>query len=167
VSIANSLHHLDNVATVLAEMKRVLKSGGHFIVEEMYQNGDQSDAQRTDILEHHWTAKIDRINGLTHHETLMRQSIIAALEALKFPNLVIVDSSRYVSCLFCEDRFDCEDPKSPSIIEAFIKGVDKTLQSLDPHNQPSELVAEAEDLKARAKETGVANASIVFAIGIK
>ncbi|MFX1566670.1 MAG: class I SAM-dependent methyltransferase [Promethearchaeota archaeon] len=167
VSIANSLHHLDDVSTVLAEMKRILKPGGHYIVEEMYQDGEQSEAQCTDILEHHWTAKIDRIQGLTHHETLTRQAIATELEALNFPNLVMLESSWRVKCLFCGDRFVCEDPKSESIIASFIKGVDKTLQSLEPHQQTTELVAEAEQLKARAKETGVANASNVFAIGIK
>ena len=70
VCIANSLHHLDDIPRVLAEMNRVLKPGGHFIVEEMYQDGEQSEAQRTDILEHHWTAKIDRLQGISHKETL-------------------------------------------------------------------------------------------------
>ncbi|MFX1509421.1 MAG: class I SAM-dependent methyltransferase [Promethearchaeota archaeon] len=167
VSIANSLHHLENVPAVLAEIKRVLTPGGHFIVSEMYQDGAQSEAQHTDILEHHWTAKIDRLKGLTHHETLFRRSIVAELEALHFTDLVLLDSSRYVKCLFCEDRFGCENPKSASMIASFIKGVDKTLQSLEPHKRTPELLTEAEALKVRVKETGIANASIVFAIGTK
>lgn len=167
VSIANSLHHLEDVSTVLVEMKRVLMPGGHFIVSEMYQDGAQSEAQHTDILEHHWTAKIDRLKGVTHHETLLRRSIVAELEALHFADLVVLDSSRYVECLFCEDRFDCENPKSSSMIASFIKGVDKTLQSLEPHKRTPELLTEAEELKVRVKETGIANASIVFAIGTK
>src|SRR5512141_3036012 len=37
VCISNSLHHLADLPQVLAEMRRVLKSNGHFIVSEMYR----------------------------------------------------------------------------------------------------------------------------------
>ena len=167
VSIANSLHHLEDASWVLTEMKRVLKPGGYFILEEMYQDGEQTEAQQTDIMEHHWIAKIDRIHGMTHNETLVRSDVVAHLKDLRLTKLDVLDSSRYLKCLDCDDRFQCEDPKSTSIVEPFIKGIDKNLQTLEPHKRTSELVAEAEQLKIRAKETGVANASIVFAIGIK
>ena len=75
VCIANSLHHLSDPDVVLGEMKRVLKHGGHFIVQEMYQDGDQSEAQITDTLEHHWGAKIDRQLGEIHYETLTQKEI--------------------------------------------------------------------------------------------
>ncbi len=167
VCIANSLHHLDNIPLVLSEMKRVLKPGGYFIVEEMYQDGAQSEAQRTGIMEHHWTAKIDRMRDITHHETLKRNQIIEVLIDLHLVNLEILDSSRYVDCLFCSQRYDCEDPQSASRVEFFINGIKKTLQKLKPSERTPELVAEAEQLKFRAKEIGVADASIVFIFGRK
>jgi SAM-dependent methyltransferase len=167
VCIANSLHHLSDFPQVLAEMMRVLKPSGDFVVEEMYQDGQQSDAQHTDMLEHHWIAKIERMQGLTHHETLRRNQIVTGLESLHFSKLEVLDSSRYVKCLFCSQRFVCEDPKSNSTIEFFIKGIDTTLQGLKPSERLHELFVEAERIKERVKETGVADASLIFAVGSK
>ncbi|MDO8055516.1 MAG: methyltransferase domain-containing protein [Candidatus Hermodarchaeota archaeon] len=167
VAIAFSLHHLPDVHKVLAEMKRVLKPGGHFIVEEMYQDGEQSEAQHTGILEHHWTAKVDRLLGIHHNETLTQTQILLMLDALQFSNLEAMYASRNVQCLFCAERFECEDPTSEAIIAGFIKGVDKTLQQLTPEKRPPEIVAEAEQLKSLAQETVYADASLIFAIGRK
>ncbi|MFX1299344.1 MAG: class I SAM-dependent methyltransferase, partial [Promethearchaeota archaeon] len=88
VCIANSLHHLNDPGVVLSEMKRVLKHGGHFIVQEMYQDGDQSEAQVTDTIEHHWGAKIDRQLGEIHYETLSHKEIKTLLGSLEFRDLV-------------------------------------------------------------------------------
>ncbi|MHA2427072.1 MAG: class I SAM-dependent methyltransferase [Candidatus Hermodarchaeia archaeon] len=167
VCIAHSLHHLADVPRVLKEMKRVLKPSGYFILEENYQDGEQSEAQQTGTLEHHWTAKIERAQGLIHNETLMRNQIVEYLQALRLANLEIFDSSRNVKCFFCDQRFECEDPKSESLIEFFINGIDKTLQGLTTREKTSEIVAEAEQLKLRVHETGFAEASLIFAIGIK
>jgi ubiquinone/menaquinone biosynthesis C-methylase UbiE len=167
VAIAFSLHHLPDVSKVLAEMKRVLKPGGCFIVEEMYQDGEQSEAQRTGILEHHWTAKVDQLLGIYHNQTMTQTQILLALDALQFPNLEVMYASRNVQCLFCADRFECEDPTSEAIITGFIKGVDKTLEQLAPENRPPEIVAEAEQLKSIVQDTGYADASLIFAIGRK
>ena len=40
VCVANSLHHFENVDRALSEMKRVLKPGGCFIVQEMFCDGE-------------------------------------------------------------------------------------------------------------------------------
>ncbi len=167
VCIAHSLHHLADVPRVLAEMKRVLKPGGYFIVVENYQDGEQSEAQRTGTLEGHWAAKIDRIQGIMHNETLMRNQIVKYLQALCLSDLEVLDSSRNVKCLFCDQRFDCEDPKLPSQIEFFINRIDKTLKDLKPGERTPKLLAEAEQLKLRVLETGSAEASLIFAIGRK
>lgn len=167
VCIANSLHHLDDVPRVLSEMKRVLKPGGVFIVEEMYRDGAPSEAQRTSMMEHHWGAKIDRIQGITHNETLTRNQITEMLDVLQLTQMDVLYSSRYVKCLFCSQRFECEDPKSESLVMSFVKGIDETLQRLRSGERTPELLAEGERLKLRAKETGVADASIIFAIGKK
>jgi len=46
VTIADSLHHLDNLEAVFSEMMRVLKPGGSLLVIEMYSDGDQTEAQK-------------------------------------------------------------------------------------------------------------------------
>ncbi len=165
VCIANSLHHLSDPCVVLSEMKRVLKHGGHFIVQEMYQDGDQSEAQITDTLEHHWGAKIDRQLGEIHYETLTQKEIKTLLESLEFRDLVVFEASRYVKCLVCPQRFDCEDPFNEKLIGDFISGIEKELKRLPAHKVTEELKAEGEQLKERAKITGVAGASYLFFIG--
>lgn len=165
VCIANSLHHLSNPGTVLSEMRRVLKHGGHFIVQEMYQNGDQSEAQITGMLEHHWGAKIDRQLSEIHYETLTQKEIITLLEALEFRELVVLEASRYVNCLVCPQRFDCENPLNEKLIDDFISGIEKALKRLPADKVTEELKAEGEQLKVRAKITGVADASYLFFIG--
>ncbi|MHA1925897.1 MAG: class I SAM-dependent methyltransferase, partial [Candidatus Thorarchaeota archaeon] len=39
VCISYSIHHVENIDTVLAEMHRVLKPGGNFIIQELYSDG--------------------------------------------------------------------------------------------------------------------------------
>jgi ubiquinone/menaquinone biosynthesis C-methylase UbiE len=56
VCIANSLHHVAGLRRVLAEMTRVLRPKGRFIVAEMYCDG-QTDPQMTHVLLHHWWAQ--------------------------------------------------------------------------------------------------------------
>ena len=56
VCIANSLHHVADLRRVLAEMARVLRPKGRFIVAEMYCDG-QTDPQMTHVLLHHWWAQ--------------------------------------------------------------------------------------------------------------
>ncbi|MBE0526877.1 MAG: methyltransferase domain-containing protein, partial [Candidatus Thorarchaeota archaeon] len=53
VCMSYSIHHLENIDTVLAEMYRVLKPGGHFIIQEMYSDGEQTAAQFVDRDVHH------------------------------------------------------------------------------------------------------------------
>jgi hypothetical protein len=98
---------------------------------------------------------------------LTQTQILLMLDALQFSNLEAMYASRNVQCLFCAERFECEDPTSEAIIAGFIKGVDKTLQQLTLEKRPPEIVAEAEQLKSIVQETGYADASLIFAIGRK
>jgi ubiquinone/menaquinone biosynthesis C-methylase UbiE len=57
VAISASLHHLDNGPQVLAEMKRVLKPTGRFVLAEMHRDG-LAEAQLTTVYLHHWVDSI-------------------------------------------------------------------------------------------------------------
>jgi ubiquinone/menaquinone biosynthesis C-methylase UbiE len=82
VSISYSLHHLSNVDKVMAEMKRVLRPGGTFILQEVCCDGDQTEAQKADKLQHEWGAKIDTLLGITHNKTFARQRILDIVRSL-------------------------------------------------------------------------------------
>ena len=75
VCISHSIHHLEKPKLVLGEMQRVLKPEGYLILQEMFCDGNQSEAKQTDILSHHWGAKIDSLRGEPHFETLTRKQI--------------------------------------------------------------------------------------------
>lgn len=87
VGIGYSLHHLEDIQTVLIEMYRVLKPGGVLIVVEMYQD----ELQFSETLIHHWAADVDRARGIYHNHTLMRNEIIECLEDLNWIGIEFFD----------------------------------------------------------------------------
>lgn len=91
VCISNSLHHLEEPERVLREMMRVLKPGGTFIISEMYCDGDQTPAQHTHILLHHWWAEIDRMQNIIHNKTYTRQELINFVQNLDLEQIEIED----------------------------------------------------------------------------
>lgn len=90
VNISASLHHLENTSRVLAEMKRVLKSGGKFIFTEMHRDGT-TEAQYNAIRIHHWAAAIDSSLGTLHDRTFARDEIINFIDELNLRILTIRD----------------------------------------------------------------------------
>ncbi|MFX0114393.1 MAG: class I SAM-dependent methyltransferase [Candidatus Hodarchaeota archaeon] len=175
VCISHSLHHLENINKVLSEMLRVLKPSGHFILQECYSDGEQTEAQNSDILQHHWLVKIDSLFGIPHHETLPRQRIKQLVTNLGLRSVEILESSHYMKCLFCDSKDDCEDPKNESMVEFIINEIDKNVGRLDDQFSPDfkeypeiqHLKEEATELKKRIRQYGTANASHLFAIGRK
>jgi len=170
VCISFSLHHLGEIDKVLAEMKRVLKSGGYFIVQEPFCDGEQTEAQKTDILQHHWDAEIDSLLGVTHNKTLTKQKIVDLVGRLKLKKVEVFESTHYVKCLFCEDKFECEDPKNEKIIKQSIKEIDDNLRRLTEYpdlKTRNRLKEEGEKLKERINKFGIAEASHLFFIGKK
>ena len=170
VCISHSLHHLNRIEKVLAEMKRVLKTDGHFILQEMFCNGEQTEAQRTDILQHHWDAEIDSLLGDTHNKTLTKQKIKDIVSRLGLKEVEEFESTHYVECLFCDKRFECENPKNQKIVNQAIKEVDDNLRRLEEHpdlKMRTRLKGEGEKLKERIKKFGSADAAHLFTIGKK
>lgn len=165
VSVAHSLRHIRNPNKALAEMKRVLKPGGHLIVLEMYQDGEQEPAQLTHIAEQNWSTKIDLLFDIPPHDPLTRRVINKLLEPLDFQELTILESSRYVKCLFCAKRVQCEDPLHPQLVNDFIEDINQELDRLKDHDGVDDLRQEGEQLKKRVKTTGIADASHLFIIG--
>ncbi len=88
ICISNSLHHLADVPRVLAELDRVLKPGGHFIISEMYRDG-QTTEQQTHVELHHWWAAVDTAQGVTHRETYTREQLMAIIATLNLHSLTL------------------------------------------------------------------------------
>jgi ubiquinone/menaquinone biosynthesis C-methylase UbiE len=169
VCISYSLHHLDNTGIVLAEMKRVLKPDGYFFVQESFSDGEQNEAQKTHILQHHWNAEIDSLLGTVHHKTYSRQKIKDVTESLRLSKLETFESRIPITCLVCDKRFDCRG-KGEVTFDQFLKETDEKLRRLGEQVDleiRDRLKREGEKLKERMKEYGMANPSSLFLIGRK
>jgi ubiquinone/menaquinone biosynthesis C-methylase UbiE len=170
VCIAHSLHHLAHIEMVLAEMQRVLKKGGNFILQEDYCDGDQNEAQKVNIRRHAWLAQVDSLLGITHHKTLTKQRIIDIANSVTLRELEVFDSTHPVDCLFCERKHKCEDPKNQVTYQYSIKGINDTIERIE--NYPdvetrNRLKEEGEKIKKAIAQFGSAPASYVFIIGKK
>jgi ubiquinone/menaquinone biosynthesis C-methylase UbiE len=167
VCMSYVIHHLENIDTVLAEMYRVLKPGGHFIIQEMYSDGNQTTAQLVDIDVHNLDVKADSLLGIPHFESLTRQSLRNLVDKIGLNDVQVFDSSWSVKCLFCDDAPECENPTRADNIEYVIKQIDESLAKVSSHISYDALREEAESLKERVKEDGSSAASLMYFIGKK
>jgi ubiquinone/menaquinone biosynthesis C-methylase UbiE len=170
VCISYSLHHLGRIDLVLSEMLRVLKPRGNFILQEEFCDGQQTEAQKTSMLQHAWDAQIDSLLGTTHTTIFTKQRIEAIINNLQLERVEIFESTHAVQCLFCDDRFRCEDPKNEEAIERSLNEISNNLQRLKKISDQKtriRLQKTAEKLKERNRKFGNANPSLIFATGLK
>jgi len=168
VCICYALHHLASIARVMTEMKRVLKKGGNFILQEMYCDGEQTEAQKASELEHEWSARIDSLLGITHNKTLTRQEIIGIADGLKLSEMEIFDSTHPVDCLFCERKHECEDPRNQTTFQKIVKDIDDGIERIKNRvdlQTRMRLVQEGEKVKEAIAKSGASPASCLFIIG--
>jgi len=113
-------------------MKRVLKHGGYFFVQEEFSDGEQNEAQKTHILRHHWDSEIDTLLGVVHCKTYSRQKMRNMMDNLQLSELEAFESTSPVRCLICDRKFDCER-KGEITADQFAKEIDDNLGRLDEH----------------------------------
>jgi SAM-dependent methyltransferase len=167
VCMSYVIHHLENIDTVLDEVFRVLKPGGHFIIQEMYSDGDQTTAQMVDIDVHHLDVKAETLLGIPHFESLTRQSLRDLVDPIGLSDIEVFESSWTVKCLFCDDAPECVNPTRADNIELVIKRIEESLAKVSEHASYDMLREEAESLKERVKVHGSSAASVMYFIGKK
>jgi ubiquinone/menaquinone biosynthesis C-methylase UbiE len=170
VCISHSLHHLATIDKVMTEMKRVLKKGGSFILQEVYCDGEQTEAQKADELAHEWEARIDSLLGITHNKTLTRQRIREIAAGLQLSEIEIFDSTHPVDCLFCERKYECEDPRNQATFHQSTKDIDDAVKKIENHpdlEARMRLMEEGEKIKEAIAKFGASPASYLFVIGKK
>lgn len=155
VCMAYSLHHMDDLPAVLAEMLRVCKPKGHFIISEMYRDG-QCETQLTHVLLHHWWAAIDRAGGITHYETYTRQQIIGMIEKLG------LSSREYYDLLDLD-----ANPKDHRLLQELDVIVDRYIQRAQGLPGETDLRGRGEQLRQRVHEVGFHGATTLLMIGKK
>ncbi len=155
VSICCGLHHLPDVSAVLDEMKRVLKPGGCFVVREQFSD-NQTEKQMSDVLLHHWGAKIGRMIGKTHNSTFKKHEIIDMVKRL---NLSDFEIQEYI-CREC-------DPEKDGKMADELADIDKELSKIEKYPGYDELRKEGEKLRQRIMKYGFACATFIDIIGFK
>ncbi len=155
VCIANSLHHFEDLPSVLAEMKRVCKPLGQFIICEMYCDG-QTDAQQTHVALHHWWAAVDTAEGILHHETYTRQEIVSIIERMG---------------LRSQEYYDLKDletnPKDSELIQELDGIIDRYIERSRRLAGGDELQQRGEALRQRLHQVGFHGATSLFVISKK
>jgi hypothetical protein len=168
--MAYALHHIGKINKALAEIQRVLKPGGNLIIQEEISDGNQTEAQKTNLLQHTWDAEIDTQLGKTHKPTLTKHEITELVNSLQLEQVEILESTHPVKCLSCEKRHKCDDPKNEENIKDQIKEIDDNLKRLQEIANPeirTKLQEKGEELKKRNREFGNANPSTLLVIGRK
>lgn len=155
VCIANSLHHLPDQARTLAEMLRVLKPGGHLIIQEMYRDG-QTDTQMTHVHLHHWWAAVDTAQGILHHETYSRARILEIAAGLGLQDMQVHELS---------DVDD--DPKAPELVQELETIIDRYQQRAEGLPEQAALQLRGEELRRRVQEIGFHSAAALCIVGRK
>jgi len=155
VCIANSLHHLTDLPSVLAEMQRVLKRGGWLIINEMYQDG-QSETQMTHVQLHHWWAAIDSAQGIPHNETYTRENLIDFARSLNLSDWQFHDVA-YLN----------GDPKNPDTLVQLNNAIDHYIQKAEGLSDQDNLQKRGEELRQRVQKIGFHSATALVAIGVK
>jgi SAM-dependent methyltransferase len=155
VSICNSLHHLSNINEALDEMKRILRPGGTFIVAEMICD-NQSELQLNHVDLHHWWAKINQMEGITHNQTMTKSEIISYVEALNLSSVNIYD---YVD--------PDTDPQDKDTIQYLNNVIDEYLEKLNGKPEHRNLIREGQSIRERINKIGIAWATQLVLIGTK
>jgi len=142
VGCAFSLHHLPEPRGALAEMRRVLKPGGHLLVGEMYRD-NLTDTQQTESLVHHWAAEIDTALGNSHNQTFTRQQILEMVRPEDWAKASLFD--------LADLSFD---PKGEEITRHVLETIDRVLKKAEPLTDYPVFRQRAEDLRQRVVEIG-------------
>jgi ubiquinone/menaquinone biosynthesis C-methylase UbiE len=155
VTIANSLHHLADINCVLREMYRVLRPGGRIVVVEMFRD-NQSPAQLSHVLIHHWWARVNRLEGIIHYPTLTRQQIVGHIKGLGLQSLETFD--------YTDSKIDPHDKKTLEEIERI---TNDCLAKIEGNPNQVVLYRDGLSLLERTRNVGFAWATEVIAVGTK
>ncbi len=153
VCLSNSLHHLEDVGTILKEMERVLKPGGALIFCEMMSNS-LSKRQRSHLLMHHFAAEIDRERGSYHGVTFTSKKILEILE--KESSLSVVDAWDFA--------YLKRDENTDEEIEWLFETIDRVHEKVSDSDKKDYYDKQADKVKKHIKKHGFDSATQLIVV---
>jgi ubiquinone/menaquinone biosynthesis C-methylase UbiE len=155
VCISNSIHHLPNTQKVFKEMKRVLKPGGYFILQEMFCD-NQNKTQLTHVYFHHLNAEIQTLLGGYHNKTLKKQEILDIANSLELENLI------HFECIY-----EADNPMSDGELRDMLQAVDNCIEKTKDFLEYEGYRQLGETIKERLSNVGISSATELVVIGDK
>ncbi len=156
VCLSNTLHHLSDKTKVIEEMKRVLKTNGIFIINEMFCD-HQNEAQMAHVYVHHIGADIDMItNRMNHNYTYRREEI---KEIIRSQGIKILDAFEF--------KYSDEISTNTDEFEEIYTAVGKRIENIRQSPRYEEIKKRFEDLKEWMNKYGLAGATQLMIIGKK
>ncbi len=158
VCISNTLHHLPDKEKVLLEMKRVLKTDGLFIINEMFCD-DQSQKQLSHVQLHHLQAELDTLLGISHNRTFEKQQILSLAENI---GLKIEDVFEYNSCEEQEKKTKPEEEKK--ILDECFTALEIKLEKIKEFSEYPKYEAILKELKNELYDIGFLTAGELMVV---
>ncbi|WP_066504648.1 class I SAM-dependent methyltransferase [Abyssisolibacter fermentans] len=150
VCLSNAIHELEDINKVLVEIKRVLKSGGLLIVNEMFCD-NLSDKQMSHVLIHHFGARLDRLRGNCHNETFKKEEILDIVKGL---NMEILNCFEYNTH---EDQL-LEDEEDDDV-ERITDSIGKKVKQFEDNPEYEDLEQNLREIKKYIKNNGIFGAT--------
>jgi SAM-dependent methyltransferase len=155
VTISKALHHVEDDRKTLEEMRRVLKQGGYFLINEMFRDG-LSASQQSYLLYHHLRSEIDQLLGVSHNKTYLRSDLLDLIYALGLEDLTVT-----------EYQPEEPAPKDPAHIEEFIARMTGWLDELAGHPERGNYQKRMAVLEEHFRENGISRSTQIVALGRK
>lgn len=157
VSIARTIHHIhpDKRLEVLLELKRILKPGGLFILDEVISDTSHP-AQETQMLIHHFRAEIDQAIGVGHYCTMYKKDL-----SILYDKLGLTPYAEF------EHRTKRPDYQKKQFLDSMALIFERHLMSAVGAHPYNNLKEKWSKLKERMYTTGYMGANSVVFVGEK
>jgi SAM-dependent methyltransferase len=155
VAISKALHHVENDRLALDEMKRVLKQGGYFLINEMIRDG-LTASQQSHLLYHHLRSEIDQLLGVSHNTTYLQSDLLDLIYSVELVDLVVTD-------------YQPEEPapKDPANVDEYIARMTGWLDEIAGHTERENYSKRMAVLQEHLRENGISKPTQIIALGKK
>jgi SAM-dependent methyltransferase len=153
VSISKALHHVENDRQTIEEMKRVLKQGGYFIIDEMIRDG-LSASQQSHLLYHHLRSEIDQLLGVSHKTTYLRSDLLDLIYSVGLQDLVVTDYQP-----------EGQAPKDSANVDEYISRMAGWLDEIAGHPERENYQKRIAVLNEHLRENGISKPTQLIALG--
>jgi SAM-dependent methyltransferase len=155
VSISKALHHVEDDRQALYEMKRVLRKGGYFLVNEMIRDG-LSPSQQSHLHYHHLRSEIDQLLGISHHRTYLRNDLLELICSVGLQELSV-------------SEYKPEEPalEDPARIDKYITSMNGWLDEIAGHPERETYNKRMEVIQEHFRRNGISRPTQLVALGRK